>query len=576
MAESGKPGGEAGPKQAGTQPTGQDDLDDVELGMPKEQEKDGCCTRCCLSCANCCVVSEKKAADFRDELQAKDPVQQGRCSVGTLVWVLIGIAGCVLLGVGIETLDVWEIISSSFLILLSGYTVIFLGGDPCLMDAFRDQLNFFHGQNVIFKDNNKKLEVKIQSLSGVTVQLEEVSKKMGADVEAATKLLHDMERFSALQSVSAVVNQFFAADFDGSGHINGDEAHIFVPQLSSLWALVPNFDPERLVAHVREHGLTLQQLSVLLNHLVADDGAGCTEELERIIAEGAPKSKRALDAQVRSADGPAHLEELYEAASMMNEKVPKWVSTAIEEDKKAKNSDVLKPLCKCGSCTVWSILHLVLIIATLGGLTLTVASFVVLEITNIAGAILGFFLSAALMAASRLIEVLRALRREVKMMRVENRRLEANHKGLSAEVVRLSKLQKGLQVLQAECGGNVELAKELITKSNLNTKCSAMAVITRFFREADVNRNQTIDENEVDAFVERLQLAFGSVATFDVRRVRALAKGMGVRELKSLVDVITTVQAAPEPEPDTEDAAGAANGPASGQQAEAAAPNTGA
>jgi len=514
---------------------------DLELGVKPDEERGPLKER---------LVD--KAQKFREEVQAKDPVKMGRCSLGTASFTLVGVLGLFLFGYGCAEEDVWEILSSIFLVSLSSYAVIFLGGDPCMLAAFREQVNLLAGENSRFKKSNDGLEEKLETLGGVNGDLEKVQKKLGSNIEAATALLNNMERFSALQTVSAAVNQFFAADWDGSGHINADEAQIFIPQLSSLWTLVPNFDQERLIQHVQTRGLTLQQFSVLLDCIVADDRGRCAEELEKIIAEG--QSKKSLKADGRevraAADEPAHLEEVYEEAALPNVQMPQmpgWLTGKAADDKTGSGStQALKPWIELGPLQIWSMLHLVLMLCTVLGLTFGVASLVVMEFTNILGALLGVCLSGGLMAASRLIEVLRALRKQVGILRGENDRLESSHAKLSEECTKLSKLKKGLEVLQAECGGNVQMAQQLIHKSNTNTKMSAMAVVTRVFREADVDGNQRIDGPEVDIFVERLTSAFGAVPGFDAEKARVVANGLTVKELKTLVDSITTIEAAPE------------------------------
>jgi len=532
------------PGSSGQPSSGQQPLDDkdVELGLEQGEEEQ-------LPLKD---RMAQKALAFKEEMQARDPVKKGRCTLGTAAFAGIGFVGLFFFGFGCAEEDIWEIISSLFLTGLSGYALFFLGGDPCLIDAFREQVNLFHRENRRFKDSNDGLSTKLVNLGHVSDDLEEVKKKMRSDVDAATNLLNDMERFSAMQTVAAVVNQFFAADWDGSGHINGDEAQIFIPQLSSLWALAPNFDPERLIVHVRDNGLTLTQLSVLLDCLVADDRDKCLEELEKLIAEPPPLPLSAEGREVKLAaqgEEPAHLEELYEEASMENVRnalgairMPQWLSQAAAEDQKAKDDEALKPWFEIGPLQVWSILHLALMICSVAGIVFTVAAFVVFEVTNIVGSLVGVCLASGLMAASRLIEVLRALRVEVGVLHGENDRLECIHEDLTGKVGRLSRLQKGYQVLQAECGGNVEKARELIHKSNTNTKMSAMAVVTRIFKEADVNRNNRIDGEEVDNFVKQLELVFGVVGGWDAQKARVIADGLGIREMKSLVDAIITIE----------------------------------
>merc|ERR1719189_2358564 len=106
--------------------------------------------------------------------------------------------------------------------------------------------------------------------------------------------------------------------------------------------------------------------------------------------------------------------------------MPKWLKKAVEADRasKEKDKEYLRPCCEIGPIQIWSFLHFCLILASIAGIVFTVASFIVLEVTNIIVAVLGLVLSAGLMAAARLQEVLRALRIEVAKFVIENDRLE--------------------------------------------------------------------------------------------------------------------------------------------------------
>jgi len=102
--------------------------------------------------------------------------------------------------------------------------------------------------------------------------------------EATATLLQDMDKFGKVQTVSAVINQFYAADYDGSGHISGKEAELLFPQLKLLWDLVPSFDRSAVIAHVSAHGLTLAQFAAVVDALVADSPDACPWHLSACAA----------------------------------------------------------------------------------------------------------------------------------------------------------------------------------------------------------------------------------------------------------------------------------------------------
>jgi len=147
-------------------------------------------------------------------------------------------------------------------------------------------------------------------------------------------------------------------------------------------------------------------------------------------------------------------------------------------------------------------------------------------------------ISCGLMAAARLIEVLRTMRVECAKLALENVRLEHSYKEFCKDVSKLMKLKKGFQALNSEFLGDLSMAKKLITKSNTNTKMQATAIIMRLFKDADKNNNKTIDPEEAELFIHNLKLVFGSVTTFSEEKIRSVATGFTAKEMKALVDII--------------------------------------
>jgi len=193
----------------------------------------------------------------------------------------------------------------------------------------------------------------------------------------------------------------------------------------------------------------------------------------------------------------------------------------------------------CG-LSIWSVLHVIFIIASAGSVFLMVMAWIALEMTNVVVATMACCLATGLMGAIRLLEVLKALRREVTKLRHENSRLESSNTKLSQQVTQLVVIQRGFEKLQSDCGGSVKKAQDLIRKSNMSVKMNAMAVVTRLFKEADKNHNFKLDRDEVDSFVGSLAMVFRSVAGFnaDVVRQNITKEGLTARELKRIVDLV--------------------------------------
>lgn len=514
---------------------------DLELGLPAEareadeEVKDGAAGRAETRPRRLGLARQRLLSTWR-EAKRRDPVRKGRCSLGSLGFCTTGLLGLVFLGVGLRQLDVWEILACLLIMGLSGYGAVFLGGDLCLQGEYLQEVNSCRKENSRFKESNARLEGALRSMEGIRDGLEEVQAKMEGDEEAATWLLKSLERYSVLQTISVVVNQFFSADWDGSGHVCGDEAMILVPQLSSLWALIPAFDSERLLLHVKLFGITLGQLVRLLDRLVAGDAVGCERELEKIIASFRLKPVSSEMPPHEDLYEDAQLEELYEETQLAASSVKDWLEKNLQLPEADEDIKVLQPWLKCRSWNVWSPLHLGLTVSTVAGAVFVVASLVMLEFTNIVGGLICLALATGLMVESRLIEVLKALRAEAVSLSCQNDRLQVVHDELHKQVSHMAKLKKGYQTLGLECGGNVNKARELVRRSHTDSTMSAMTVITQLFREAD--RKRTITEEERDEFVKRLQVALHCVEGFDVDGARRAATGRTAPELRSLVNIV--------------------------------------
>jgi len=83
-----------------------------------------------------------------------------------------------------------------------------------MFEAFKAVVNAMEQQVKRLRSSRIFYEDKLTELGGVSDGLESVYQQMRGDVTATTNLLIDMERFGKLQTVAAVMNQFFSADYD--------------------------------------------------------------------------------------------------------------------------------------------------------------------------------------------------------------------------------------------------------------------------------------------------------------------------------------------------------------------------
>jgi len=403
--------------------------------------------------------------------------------------------------------------SAALLAALAAYCSLALGGDLFHLRGFRRCAGELRRENRRLQRQNGKFEARLEELGRVSEGLEAVQRSLGEDMEAAKELLRHLDKHTTLQQVSAALNLYFAADVNGSGHISGAEADIFVPGLTVLWALVPDFKQARLLEAVRHKGLTLSQLAVLLDTVAASDAAACHRELEALCAEG---------------DG-AHVVVRDEGARR---------TSRAEDLEDVEELDAVVPIFALGPVRVYSWQHLVCGCVSLVALGLVIAALMRLSLPEVVCAVAAAALACGLTASGKLLAALRALRRELGSLGVENRRLAASNGELERQVQDLAGLQRGLEKLHAGFGGCVARAQALIARSNASVKMSAISAVTNLFVRADVDRNGSLDKDEVDQFVAGLALVFRHLPDFDEAEVRQslVRNGLKVRQVKLLVD----------------------------------------
>lgn len=149
-------------------------------------------------------------------------------------------------------------------------------------------------------------------------------------------------------------------------------------------------------------------------------------------------------------------------------------------------------------------------------------------------------LALGLTGAGKLIEIVRALRRQIRQFNAENEKLEGLNAALADQVANLQKLKLGFEKLQELCGGNVQKAAELIKKSNTKIKMEAMAVVTNLFKHHDLNKNLVLVQREKDAFYEALAAVFHALPGFHIDKIKAIigADELNHKKIKNIVDEI--------------------------------------
>lgn len=532
--------------------------EDEKKAKEDTDTKESCCSEWCKKIRN-----------------MQDPVQGSHCSVGRLGFFLLFVCGVVFVVLELLSNDDWtdysdwvELIAAAFVGLMALFVSIFIGGDLFMFEAFKKVVNTLGQQVAELKAHRIFLQNKLTELGAVSNGMESVYKQMNGDVTATANLLTDMERFGKLQTVAAVMNNFFAADYNGSGDIRGEEADLLFDQIIFLWELVPGFDRSKVVEHVRTNGLTIAQLSLILDALVVEDQSACTKALEALCAQTADTDAAIKPAPVLSetaahSSAPCESLEDLEAqkfAPCMQQDV--WHGAAPPDD---TDDEAMKPLFTVptplptmnlgpvtmgGRVSVWGTWHLLALICVPINTTFLVLVILALSIHHIILQTVGVCLALGLTGAGKLIEVLRQLRREAKEFRVENDSLEIDNKELASTVSKLQKLKLGFDHLQQKCGGNVEKAKELLHKSETKIKMEAMAFVTRLFRSADANRDMKLEGEEKEKFFASLEQVLHKLPGFDISVIKKFgAEGeVTQKQIKEIIDAVASIDHSEKPQ----------------------------
>lgn len=521
---------------------------------------------------SCCSELHKKMTSY-----VQDPVQTFHSSVGWLGFFLLFVCGVVIavidgtISEDSEFMQAMGVIAAVFVALMALFVTIFLGGDLFMFEALKKVVDDFGKQLKRLRASRTFYEGKLKDLAAVSTGMESVCKQMEDDVTGTTNLLTDMERLGKLQTVAAVMNQFFSADYDGSGQIKGQEAEILFNQITFLWELVPGFDHVKVVKHVSENGLTIAQLSVILDALVVHDQSACTDALQALCGPTDDTDDTAEETgDTAAAIRPSPFlkrEKVYESLDDLDgydlESQPIAPSKGKQRDLSYgtapppdnTDADGMKPLFTVptllpvlnlwfvsigGNCSVWGYWHLAALICVPINITFFVVVVIGSEVQDIILQTVGVCLALGLTGTGKLIEIIRNLRQDAKDFRVENDSLEICNEDLASKVLKLQKLKLGLEKLKETCGGNVEKAKELLHKSETKIKMQAMAFVTNLFKNADENRDMTLEGVEKETFFTSLEEVLHKLPGFNISVIRNLCTEdtITAKEIKEIVDAV--------------------------------------
>lgn len=197
-----------------------------------------------------------------------------------------------------------------------------------------------------------------------------------------------------------------------------------------------------------------------------------------------------------------------------------------------------------GNCSVWGVWHLGALICVPISILIFFFCIIEGEIHNIILATTLVCLSMALTGTGKLIEILRALRGQLKEFHRENVELRKLNDILADEVHKLQKLKDGWIQLQKLCEGNVGKASELLNKSRMKTKMEAVGIVNRIFRTHATNHGLNLTEEQKDEFFGELHTLFKTLPGFDLNKIKEIV-GPGelkILKMREIVDVIVSFE----------------------------------
>jgi len=438
---------------------------------------------------------------------------QGCCSFWQVVFVGLVMLGAFFFSFGHIADDIWLIVDALFLMLLASYCAAFLGGDPCLFDAMRENVNKTHIENDRLNESNKALEAKLRGLDGIAQSLDSVEQQMAGQTETAEDLLLELEQLSALQRVSVALEHFFNTDRDHNGNISGGrEAGAFVRTFGFVKDLVPNFDFERLESAIQKHGLSFSRYCRLLGAMVAAQPSELRTDLEELCEE--------LEVDDEPDSTPAKKTRGLVSPKLAAAGSREKSESESESDSDSEKDEVFQPWV-IGPVRIYGIEHATFAVLLIMALLLCIANFLA-DYANatIICSLLCVALAGYLTAFGEMIVIVRALKVEVGRFHAGNDKLLKNVDALGSQVAKLNRLNIGFKQLQEQFGGVVSKAQQLLKKNREDTSQSAADVLMNLLMLADENEDNMIDENESTAFFSQLEQAFSHIPDFDIEVIK--------------------------------------------------------
>jgi len=160
---------------------------------------------------------------------------------------------------------------AAFASLLLCFACLISAGAAYAHEGLEQEVTAMKKQNDLFKEKNDMLSTQLDELSGVRTKLEDVQKKMGANLDQFEEMLQELHTVSCAEILQLMLEAFLNSDVDGprDGRLVGEEVQRFFDVCeANLKQAAPDFNVEQLVNEVCETGIGICNLRFLANAAV--------------------------------------------------------------------------------------------------------------------------------------------------------------------------------------------------------------------------------------------------------------------------------------------------------------------